>query len=60
MANTAELEKYEVLEKIGMERRNVIIQAPWTTNLSSGHGSFGIIRKVKRQSDGLVSVLQSS
>ncbi len=49
-------EKYEVLEKIGELE-------PWFLGLNSvdalnqGHGSFGIIRKVKRKSDGYVSKL---
>ncbi len=60
MANTTEVEKYEVLEKIGIEKPNRIPRAEHATNHSSGHGSFGIIRKVKRQSDGLVSVPKSS
>lgn len=57
MTNITEPEKYEVLEKIGMDWSNAILLAYLATNLPSGHGSFGIIRKVKRHSDGLVGVL---
>ena len=49
----AEVEKYEVLEKIGKSNS---IPSLWTeAHAWIGHGSFGIIRKVRRKSDGYVS-----
>ncbi|TPX13936.1 uncharacterized protein E0L32_005636 [Thyridium curvatum] len=39
----SESDKYEVLEKIEL-----------TVSLPTGHGSFGVIRKVRRRTDGLV------
>ena len=54
MANSTESEKYEVLEKIGLYNPDMMLGVE-VVNCSSGHGSFGIIRKVRRHSDGLVS-----
>jgi len=50
----SESEKYEVLEKIGqfavaVDADNLLLTIP------PGHGSFGVIHKVRRKSDGLVS-----
>jgi len=60
----AEEDKYEVLEKIGtfppcMERLRQGRHSPGYrvfANVFPGHGSFGVIRKVRRISDGLVSL----
>lgn len=56
----AEADKYEILEKIGMSCHLQLL--PCCLKLNSnfnlpGCGSFGIIRKVKRKSDGFVSAL---
>ncbi|KAI5305994.1 Suppressor of the cold-sensitive snRNP biogenesis mutant brr1-1 [Ascosphaera pollenicola] len=52
---SAESDKYEVLEKIGMQYvMFVVSNMAWITNEQSGSGSFGIIRKVKRKSDGFI------
>lgn len=50
----AEAEKYEVLERIG----NILstIQLSSVADKYIGSGSFGVIRKVKRKSDGEVSI----
>ncbi|KAL9090988.1 MAG: hypothetical protein Q9159_001614 [Coniocarpon cinnabarinum] len=47
----AEAEKYEILEKIGPYQRD---QHEHIVLTGSGHGSFGIIRKVRRKHDGYV------
>ena len=52
-----EEEKYEILEKIGMIIYAGLnyVQAPSSShNYCTGHGSFGIIRKVRRKTDGHV------
>jgi hypothetical protein len=46
-------EKYDVLEKIGAHWDPYLLHTAYT-DASIGHGSFGIIRKVKRKSDGYV------
>ncbi|KAI9725772.1 MAG: G2-specific serine/threonine protein kinase [Chrysothrix sp. TS-e1954] len=48
----SEVEKYEVLEKIGKEYLYSLVLCQAQEQL--GHGSFGIIRKVRRKSDGYV------
>lgn len=51
----AETEKYEVLERIGQNLHlRLGISCPIHAHLLLGAGSFGIIRKVKRKSDGYV------
>ena len=52
-------DKYDVLEKIGAHRDPQLLHMS-STNASTGHGSFGIIRKVKRKSDGYVRVHRGS
>ena|SRR5579871_5625688 len=47
----SESEKYEVLEKIGLYFPMPVNER--FTNIV-GHGSFGVIHKVRRKSDGLV------
>jgi hypothetical protein len=49
-----EEEKYDVLEKIGAQTLPFIPSRPYANYTTTGHGSFGIIRKVKRKSDGYV------
>lgn len=49
----AEAEKYDVLEKIGKQSRALLL-SDQNTNRLLGAGSFGIIRKVKRKTDGFV------
>lgn len=55
-----EEEKYEILEKIGMITCTGLksVQA-WSSShkYSTGHGSFGIIRKVRRKTDGHVRLM---
>lgn len=51
----AEAEKYEILERIGNSRHMIALLAFVILTSSIGCGSFGIIRKVKRKSDGFVS-----
>lgn len=51
----SESEKYEVLEKIGTFLINPRYQL--TANAIVGHGSFGVIHKVRRKSDGLVGIV---
>lgn len=54
----AEADKYEILEKIGksiLESSHVAV--PLALTMDTGSGSFGIIRKVMRKSDGFVSCL---
>jgi hypothetical protein len=46
-------DKYDVLEKIGTQL-HVHSAKTGFANACVGHGSFGIIRKVKRKSDGYV------
>lgn len=56
----AEADKYEILEKIGMSCHIRPLHCCLELNIYivlSGCGSFGIIRKVKRKSDGFVSAL---
>ena len=56
----AEADKYEILEKIGRSPHvlcTLMIFSSLNTDVHQGCGSFGIIRKVKRKSDGFVSGL---
>lgn len=57
MAVTSETAKYEVLEKIGMNTWSFV--GAILTKVISGHGAFGVIRKVKRKSDGHVCTLNA-
>lgn len=50
MANPSEADKYEVLEKIGT-KASLILPITTTAYRCAGHGSFGIIHKVRRKSD---------
>ena len=45
-------DKFEVLEKIG--KFELIKDSVYAANGSIGHGSFGVIRKVRRKQDGQV------
>lgn len=56
----AEADKYEILDKIGMftVKQMSLILIWYNTNcFILGCGSFGIIRKVKRKTDGFVSLI---
>jgi hypothetical protein len=50
----AEADKYEVLEKIGKSSNAGNFRSRTETDRSPGSGSFGVIRKVRRKSDGFV------
>ena len=55
---TSEAEKYEVLERIGRLPHSLCRYRILGADLAcraKGQGSFGIIRKVRRKTDGLVS-----
>ena len=52
MATSTESDKYDVLDKIG-EAPPSCLQASQAN--VTGHGSFGIIRKVRRKTDGKAS-----
>lgn len=50
MANPSEADKYDVLEKIGI-KAYIQLAAVTTADNYAGHGSFGVIHKVRRKSD---------
>lgn len=54
MATSSEAEKYEVLETIGNIRLGHQFYADSMLIVTTGRGSFGTIRKVRRASDGHV------
>jgi len=59
MANPSEADKYEVLEKIGT-KPHLRLPTSMTANSTAGHGSFGIIHKVRRKSDTKVNKRQEA
>lgn len=56
MATPAEPEKYEVLKTIGERITKCLSKA---ADMGQGQGSFGVIRKVRRKSDGYVNLPQA-
>lgn len=54
MATPTEAEKYEVLETIGTCSAILLYTVKLSLTMHPGRGSFGIIRKVRRASDGHV------
>ena len=55
MAASADPSKYEVLTTIGMHTS--LAHCRLLLKFNTGKGSFGVIRKVRRKSDGLVSLV---